>query len=266
MRKRLLAVLVSLTAFAPALADELRVCADPNNLPFSNAKGEGFENKIAELVAGELKTSLSYTWWAQRRGFVRNTLKAGACDVVMGAPTGYGPVETTIPYYRSAYVFLSRADRDLDIASLSDPRLATLKIGVHIIGEDGMNTPPAHALGARGLVANVVGYSIYGDYAQAEPAMRLAKAVATGDVDIAAVWGPFAGYEAARAATPLHIRRIEGTEVLAPLAFAFDISMGVRKSDSALKRRLDDIILRRSADIRAILERYGVPLVDKDER
>ncbi|WP_457795968.1 substrate-binding domain-containing protein [Methylocystis sp. S23] len=253
-------------ALSPATAaeNEIRICADPNNLPFSDAMGGGFENKLAALVAAELGRSLSYTWWAQRRGFIRNTLKAGACDIVMGMPTHSDLVATTTPYYRSTYVFISRADRDLDIASLSDPRLRTLRIGVHLIGDDGMNTPPAHALGARGLVANVVGYPIYGDYAQPAPALRLIEAVETGAVDLAAVWGPFAGYEMIRAATPLRIEKMLGTDAFAPLQFAFDISMGVRKGDDALKRRLDEIIFRRSADIRLLLERYGVPIVQND--
>ncbi|WP_363351598.1 substrate-binding domain-containing protein [Methylocystis echinoides] len=243
----------------------MKVCGDPNNLPFSNDRREGFENALAELVAGELGKDLHYTWWAQRRGFIRNTLKAGLCDVVMGVPTDYDPVATTAPYYRSAYVFVSRVDRGLDISSLSDVRLDTLKIGVHLVGDDGMNTPPAHALSARGLVSNVIGYTIYGDYAQASPALRLVEAVEKGEIDIAAVWGPLAGYVAKRASVPLRIEFIDGTHAFAPLQFAFDISMGVRKGDDALKRRLDDIIFRRSADIRALLERYGVPVVRKDQ-
>src|SRR3954462_4392218 len=121
----------------------LRVCADPNNLPFSNRDGAGFENKLAQFVATKLGMSVSYTWWAQRRGFIRNTLKAKECDVVMGVPAHYDPAETTKPYYRSSYVLVTRADRDLKISSLEDPVLPTLKIGVHLIGNDGTNTPPA---------------------------------------------------------------------------------------------------------------------------
>lgn len=245
-----------------ARADDLKVCADPNNLPFSDRNERGFENRLADMVAQDLGKTLSYTWWAQRRGFIRNTLKAGACDVVMGVPSHYDLVETTTPYYRSAYVFVSRADRGLDVASLSDPRLSSLKIGVHLVGDDGMNTPPAHALGARGLVSNVVGFAIFGDYAETAPALKLVQAVESGDVDIAAIWGPFAGYEAKRASQPLHVAVIRGTDAYAPLKFAFDISMGVRKGDHALKNRLDEIIFRRSADIRRLLDSYGVPLVE----
>jgi mxaJ protein len=148
----------------------LRVCADPNNLPFSNDNGEGFENKIAALIAHDLAVKVEYTWFAQRRGFVRNTLNAGACDVVMGIPAASEMMLTTRPYYRSTYVFLTRADCGLNIESLDDPRLAKLRLGVHLIGDDYANAPPMHALARRGIVKNVAGYSIYGDYSRPQPA------------------------------------------------------------------------------------------------
>lgn len=243
-------------------AGELRVCADPNNFPFSNAAGEGFENRLAKLVADELGKKLSYAWRAQRRGFVRNTLKADLCDVVMGAPAGYDPVETTAPYYRSRYVFVSRRDRDIDVASLEDARLRQFKIGVHLVGDDGMNTPPAHVLAQVGLIDNVVGFTIYGDYREAAPPLRLIKAVESGAIDIAAAWGPFAGYEAQHSHIPLRVQEIKDTAGFAPLRFAFDISMGVRKGDHALRQRLDEIISRKRAEIRMIVESYGVPIDD----
>jgi mxaJ protein len=186
----------ALSAPLPLVAaetDEFKVCADPNNLPFSNADGAGFENKLAELVAGELGKRVTYSWWAQRRGFVRSTLNAELCDAVMGVPVDYELVETTRPYYRSTYVFVSRAGRNLDVASIKDARLNDLKIGVHLIGSDGMNTPPSLALGQRNIVQNVVGYMIYGDYREPDPPARLMEAVEKGDIDIAATWGPLAG-------------------------------------------------------------------------
>ena len=225
-------------------AGEFRVCADPNNLPFSNDKGEGFENKLAELIAKELGKRVTYIWWAQRRGFVRNTLKAGRCDVIMGVPAQLDMVATTRPYYRSSYVFVSRDDRRIDLASISDPRLRDLRIGVHLLGDDGFNTPPANALGEQGITRNVVGYSIYGDYRRPNPPARLVEAVADGEVDVAAVWGPLAGYFAQRSAVPLRVVPITGTEAFAPLLFQFDIAMGVRKQDKALKDRLDEILAR----------------------
>jgi mxaJ protein len=248
-----------------AESDHLRVCADPNNLPFSNTAGAGFENKLAELVAGELGQPVTYSWWAQRRGFIRNTLNAGLCDVVMGVPVDYDLVETTRPYYRSSYVFVSRTDRGLHIRSIKDTRLKTLRIGVHLIGSDGTNTPPSEALGLQNIVDNVVGYMIYGDYREPDPPARLIEAVEKGDIDIAAAWGPLAGYAARRSGVPLEIVPITDTEGFAPLRFQFDIAIGVRKGDDALKSRLDDVIARKQAEIGALLESYGVPLIQAGE-
>lgn len=236
-----------------------RVCADPNNLPFSSARGDGFENKLAQLFANDLGESVAYTWWAERRGFIRNTLKAGKCDVVMGVPTKLDMVETTRPYYRSGYVFVSRADQHLDISSMTDPRLKELRIGVQLLGKDGFNTPPAHALAEQGIVEKVVGYPIYGDYRQLNPPARIVTAVAEGAVDVAAVWGPLAGYFAKRSPVPLEVTSITGTAQFAPLIFQFDIAMGVRKGDDARRAALDDVIARHRAEIAAILSEYGIP-------
>lgn len=168
----------------------LRVCADPNNLPFSSQRVPGFEDQIAGVLARELGATVAYTWWAQRRGFFRNTLKAGTCDVVIGVPAGLGMARTTAPYYRSVYAFVTRADRALAIHSLDDPRLRHLKLGVQLIGDDGANTPPVHALARRGIVDNVTGYHVIGDYAQDSPPAAILRAVAAGTVDVAIVWGP----------------------------------------------------------------------------
>lgn len=244
---------------APA---SLRVCADPNNLPFSDAQEQGFENKLAHLVADDLQRPLAYFWWPQRRGFIGHTLKANECDVVMEVPSGIAGVETTQPYYRSAYVFVSRADRHLDITAITDPRLRHLRIGVQLLGREGFNTPPAHVLGEEGVVVNVIGFPVYGDYDQADPAARIVDAVAGGRVDIAAAWGPLGGYFAARAPVPMTVAPITDTERFAPLRFTFDIAMAVRKGDDALRQELDDIIARRQPDIVALLQAYNVPLAD----
>jgi mxaJ protein len=265
-----LALLIGALGLAGARADEpndterrvLRVCADPNNLPFSNARGEGFENALAELVAGVLGKKVSYTWWAQRRGFIRNTLNAGTCDVIMGVPQ-LDMIGTTRPYYRSTYVFVSRKDRALDFSSMQAPELRTLRVGVHLIGDDGANTPPAHALGQQHIVDNVVGYMIYGDYREDSPPARLIEAVSRGEIDIAAVWGPLAGYFAKRSPVPLNVVPITDTEAYRPLAFQFPIAMGVRKGEEALADQLNEIIQRRHDDIQALLKRYGVPLVER---
>lgn len=256
-------VVLSIATSVTASADgALRVCADPNNLPFSNSAEAGFENKLAAMVARHLGEQISYIWWAHRRGFIRNTLKAGSCDVVMGVPAGYDLVETTKPYYRSTYVFVARQDRHLDLSSLLDPRLHHLAIGVHLIGDDGNNPPPAQALGDQGIVDNLRGYSIYGDYREANPPARLIEAVENGEIDVAAAWGPLGGYFAQRSPVPLTVTPIRDTERFAPQQFQFAIAMGVRKSDHALRDRLNAFIDEHRSEINALLRTYGVPLVD----
>jgi quinoprotein dehydrogenase-associated probable ABC transporter substrate-binding protein len=249
-------------ANAAAPDDLLRVCADPNNLPFSNQAEAGFENKLANIIAEHLGKQVSYTWWAQRRGFIRNTLKADKCDVVMGVPSGYDLVATTKPYYRSTYVFVSRQDRHLDLGSLLDPRLRQLTIGVHLIGDDGNNPPPAQALGEQGIVDNVRGYSIYGDYRQADPPARLIEAVEHGEIDVAAAWGPLGGYFAKKSPVPLTVTPIRDGDRFAPQQFQFAIAMGVRKGDHALRDQLNAFIDQHRSDITSLLRSYGVPLVE----
>jgi mxaJ protein len=244
----------------------LRVCADPNNLPFSNERGEGFENRLAEIVARDMGARVEYTWWAQRRGFVRNTLRAGDCDVLMGVPTSYELARPTRPYYRSSYVFVTRTSRGLDIRSFDDPSLRDLRIGVHLIGDDYANAPPAHALSARGMITNVVGYSIYGNYAEPNPPARLVAAVARGEIDVAVAWGPLAGYFAQLEPEPLTLVPVSPEIDLPFLPFVFDIAMGVRRDDAALQERLDRILVRRAAEIDALLDDYNVPYVKRIRR
>jgi mxaJ protein len=240
----------------------LKVCADPNNLPFSDREGRGFENKLAELIGRELGRQVTYTWWAQRRGFVRNTLNAGDCDAIMGVPAHYDLVAATRPYYRSTYVFVARADRGYALRSMKDPRLHALSIGVQLIGNDGFNTPPAHALGEQGITANVIGYTLYGDYRDDSPPARIVEAVAAGDVDVAAVWGPLAGYFAKQSQVPLEFTPIADTEDFAPLRFQYDIAVGVRKADAPLRTAIDNVIARDRDEITRLLRDYGVPLLD----
>ena len=241
----------------------LRVCADPNNLPFSNARGEGFENRLATLVARELDAELRYTWWAQRRGFTRNTLRAGLCDLVPGIPSSFELVLATRPYYRSTYVFVHRRDAGFRVRTFDDSVLRHVKIGVHFIGDDYTNTPPAHALGARGIAANVTGYSIYGDYAQPDPPARIIDAVARRDIDVAIVWGPLAGYFARRQKVPLTIVPVSPQVDVPFLPFVYDISMGVRRDDPALKLEVEGVLRRRRATVDSILVAYGVPRVGR---
>jgi mxaJ protein len=230
------------------------VCADPDNLPYSNTRQQGFENKIASVIAADLHARVEYTWWPQRRGFVRNTLKAGACDCLVGVPSNFELAAATQPYYRSSYVFVTRSDRHLGITSLDDERLRNLKVGVQMIGNDHVNSPPAHALSKRGIIDNVRGYLVY-------DGPEIMHAVARGDVDVAIVWGPQAGYYRKQEATPLDLVPVSPQIDLPFLPFVFDISMAVRRGDQKLKDELDAALEHRQAEIQRILDEYGVPRV-----
>jgi mxaJ protein len=249
------------TGGAAADSATLRVCADPNNLPFSDSAGRGFENKIIALIAQDLGATVDYTWWAQRRGYIRQTLKADLCDVWPGVASGAEMMTSTRPYYRSSYVFVTRADRGLHIASFDDPQLRELVIGVQMVGSDATNTPPAHALARRGVVQNVHGYMLYGDYRAPHPPSAIMDAVESGDVDVAVVWGPLAGYFAAQESTPLTITPVQPWRDRAGLPMAFSISMGVRRGDHALLQRLDDSLEKNHAAVAAILAAYHVPVL-----
>ena len=244
-----------------AAARTLRVCADPNNLPFSNQRLEGFENRLADLVARELGATVEYTWWAQRRGFFRNTIRAGICDVVLGVPSSFELVMPTRPYYRSTYVFVTRRDRGVRVRSFDDSVLRHVKIGVQMVGDDFANTPPAHALSKRGIIDNVAGYTLYGDYREDSPPSRIIRAVASGEIDVAVAWGPLAGYFAKRQRVALDIVPVSPQVDLPFLPFVFDIAMGVRRADTTFRRELDDVLRRRQPEIDRILDEYGVPRV-----
>ena len=237
----------------------LRVCADPNNLPFSNRRLEGFENRIAEQIAAELGMPLAYRWFPQRRGFVRHTLNAQLCDLIIGVPTGYDLVARTAPYYRSSYVFVTRADRRLDVRSFDDPALRTLRIGVHMMGDDYANSPAALALARRGLRDRIVPFMIYGDYDRPDPPTELVTAVARGEIDVAVAWGPLAGWVASRSAVPLRVHPVATPSSAPTQHFTFDIAMGVRHGDTARLAELDLVLARRAPEIRRILASYGVP-------
>lgn len=241
----------------PAQAVEpLKICADPNNLPFSDQNRAGFENALGEMLGHALGRQVTYTWWAQRRGALRNTLKAGLCDVVMGVPTSSSMLSVTRPYYRSSYVFVSRAERKLEVSSFDDPSLRDLRIGVQLVGDDYANTPPVHALSARGISDNLRGYSVLGDYGEKMPAAAILRAVERGDVDIALVWGPLAGYFALEHP---RLRLVPTPESDGPLPMRFEIGMGTRRGDDRLLAELDAFIVGHQHRIDALLARYGVP-------
>ena len=240
---------------APVLAQApaLRVCGDPENLPFSNERLEGFENRIAAVVAAELGATPVYAWWPHQRGLVRNTIDAGTCDVIFGVPEGLDFVLWTKPYYRSSYVMAYRGDRGYDFRSLDAPELQQLRIGVHV------NTPPEESLARRGLLDNISTYSLFFDpRGDRDRPRKLLDDLVAGTVDVAVAWGPLAGWAARTSDAPLELVPLED-EPGVPLSF--DISMGVAKGNEELKGRLEAAIDRRRAEIVAILEEYGVPVV-----
>lgn len=236
----------------------LGVCADPNNLPFSNRNREGFEDKIAALIASELGVTLKYDWLPQRLGFYRTALKTFDSDVVMAAPAGFEKALITRPYYRSSYVFVRRQDGPNPV-SLDDPLLKSVKIGVQLTGGD--NTPPTHALAKRNLIDNVKGFTVF-DETTGAPGERIIKAVADREIDVAIAWGPQAGYFASRQARALAIKPVTPEadrygDTLMP--FTFEICMAVRRTDTALQDRINNIIAARQNEIDRILDEYQVP-------
>jgi mxaJ protein len=247
-------------AWPAAAADEpkpLRVCGDPDNLPFSNSKSEGFENKIAEVIARDLGMRLEYYWWPHQRGLVRNTLAAGTCDVLISIPKGYDPVLWTKPYYRSAYVVTQLSGNGPQITSLDDPALKRLKIGTY------SGSPPYDALAERGLSGNLVTYPLFFDPRVPDESRRPAKLlqdVLTGELDVAIAWGPLAGYFVKTKAANTKLTLVPlGDDRIVPMTFEF--SMGVRKGNQALKQQLEEAMDRRRAEVTTILGDYGVPLL-----
>ena len=256
------AVAIALLGSAPRPTAELRVCADPYDLPFSNDREEGFENKIAHIVAQDLNATVVNYWWPSRRGVLRNSILGGFCDVMIEAPVGLDPVATTQPYFRSTYYFVYRADRGLALHSLDDTTLKHLKIGVNMIGYDYTNTPPSRALGVRGIVGLVGFGNFLNPDPRADHPQDIVDAVAKDSIDVAIVWGPLAGYWIKRAARPLTLAALPDSDPASGMRFAFDMAMGVRHRDKALLAQLDSVIVRRRSDILGVLRDYGVPLVE----
>jgi quinoprotein dehydrogenase-associated probable ABC transporter substrate-binding protein len=244
-----------------AAAPTLRVCADPNNLPFSNQEQQGFENRIAALFAQDMGRKVEYFWFRQGEKFFRQTLNRGVCDVVMGVPTGFDEAVTTRPYYRSTYVILSRKASNLDIKSLDDPRLRTLRIGVQILGDQRDNLPPVNALMRRGIVKNLVGFSIFGNLNEKNPASDVIRALANREVDVAIVWGPLGGYYSRQSSVPMQVTPLSEDPKDTDLPFHFDIAIGVRAHEDALRKALDEELTRRHSEIENILRSFGIPQV-----
>lgn len=242
-----------------ANAATLRVCADPNNLPYSNQQRQGFENRIAELIAKDMGREVEYFWFPQREKFFRKTLNSHVCDVVMGVPEGFEEAATTRPYYRSTYVFITRRASHLGIHSLDDPRLRTLRIGVQILGDQNDNLPPVNALISRGIVKNLVGFSIFGNLNETDPPADVIRALEEGKVDLAVVWGPLGGYFSRKSPVPLEITPVPDDRMHPEISFHFDIAIGVRADDTELRTTLDRELDRRRPEIEKILRAYGIP-------
>jgi quinoprotein dehydrogenase-associated probable ABC transporter substrate-binding protein len=234
---------------------ELRVCADPNNLPFSNESEEGFENRIAKIVADELRIPVSYQWFPQIVGFVRNTLRVRRCDLVMGTVAGDDIMQTTNPYYYSTYVMIFRSDRGFSFSSAADPKLNGLRLGV--VGA----TPPTDLLVRHDLMANTKPYALTVDTRHESPAHQLVEDVASGAIDVGFIWGPIAGYYIRRDSLPLQMTALRGEPDAARMDYR--IAMGVRANEPEWRRRINSIILKRQSDITAILRDYGIPLLNE---
>ncbi len=239
-------------------AGVLRVCADPDNMPASNDKGEGYENKIAELIAKEWHANVEYAWWPIRRGFFARALNGRYCDVAITAPAGLDMAATTKPYFRSAYVIVYRKDSGLNLTSLDDPTWKKLKIGVHLLNADAENTPPAMAMSAHGVVGNLVGFTTF--YSDLTRPDDIIKAVSNKQIDAAIVWGPVAGYFAKQSPVPLVLNPIL-SDSASNIPFAFSIAMGVRRRDRELRDSLQKVLDLRAPEIQAILHDYAVPLL-----
>ncbi|MEZ5932512.1 MAG: quinoprotein dehydrogenase-associated putative ABC transporter substrate-binding protein [Alphaproteobacteria bacterium] len=234
---------------------KFRVCSDPDNLPYSNKAGEGFENKIAELLAGKLERDVTYTWYPSTIGFVRNTLGARVCDVVIGVPATNELMQNTNPYYRSTYAFIQRADTDHVVDSLDDPALKEMRIG------GVANTPPVTLLARRGLIGNLAPYHLVADTRYDHPAAQMIEDVASGAIDIAVVWGPIGGYYAKQADGALRVTPIKADEG-SPVRMDYLISMGLRRGEPIWKDQLNQLLREEKDAIQAILLDYGVPLLD----
>lgn len=238
-------------------ATALRICSDPNNLPFSNRNGEGFEDKIAALIACNLGMSPQYTWLPQRLGFFRTALKTFDSDLVMAAPAGFDKALITIPYYRSSYVFVGRQGSQLP-ASFDDPILRSMKIGVQLAGSD---TPPTYALAKRNLINNVTGYPVF-DESSGKPAEKIIAAVAEGEIDLAIAWGPQAGFFLKRQSVPLKMSNVtpeQDVQGSVAMPFSFSICIAIRRPEAALRDRINTVLAQRRNDIDQILDQFSVP-------
>jgi mxaJ protein len=250
-----------MAAASPAVARDLRVCTEPNNLPFSNRGGEGFENRIAALLAQEIGASLKPVLMAQHGpGFLRTTLGTGRCQVLMGLPVGTPGVWMTRPYYRTAWMFVTRAQDGPMLSSFDDPALRSARIGVPVVGE-GSDTGPVIALGRRGIVDRLVGYPVGGDLGDGDDMPeRMIEDLVQHRIDVAVQWGPSAGYFAARQGVPLSLHQTPSADG-GTIPLALPIAVAVKRGDP-LRDELEGALQRRKSEIDAILAAYHVPVLE----
>jgi quinoprotein dehydrogenase-associated probable ABC transporter substrate-binding protein len=235
----------------------LTVCGDPNHLPFSNKEMQGFENRIAQLIADDLARTLRYHWWPQTIGFVRNTLKVRLCDLVMGVTSVNELLQNTNPYYRSVYTLVYRKDSGLNVSTLTDPELKQLRIGL-VAG-----TPPATVLTNNGLMDQVQSYHRTVDTRLYSPATRAVEDVASKKIDLAIIWGPIAGYAAKNQQVPLTVVPLPAKIDNVPLAF--NVSMGIRRREHNWKHQLNAELEKLAPEIEKILLDYRIPLLDAND-
>jgi len=241
-------------------ADVLRVCGDPGNMPFSERKEDGFENRIAAIIADELKIKVRYYWLTQGPGFVRNTLGTGLCDLIVGSALGSEGVQNTNPYYRSVYTLIVKQGDLAGVTGLDDPKLKGKRIGV-IAG-----TPPVNRMGDLGLISSMKAYAPY----QLDPARKnqtvgaeIVSDLAAGQIDAAVLWGPSAGWLAKQSGTAMDVIPLLKEPDRPPMSYR--IAMAVRIGENDWKRSLNTILRKRRSDIEAVLRDFDVPLLEEEE-
>jgi quinoprotein dehydrogenase-associated probable ABC transporter substrate-binding protein len=229
---------------------ELRVCADPHNLPFSNDQKAGFENKVAAIIAADLELPLTYVWFPQTVGFVRNTLRTRACDLVMGAVAGDAEMDTTSAYYRAGYMLVTRAADGIAAHAVDDPALATKRFG-YIAA-----TPPTDLLLKHKLLDHATSYALTVDTRVENPARQMLTDLLDDKIDVALVWGPIVQYAITDKHLPLKAVMLDAEPDEPRLDYA--IAMGVRANEPEWRRRINQALARHRAEIDAVMASYGI--------
>lgn len=239
----------------------LRVCADPADLPYSSTARDGYENRVAEILADELGTKVEYFFYPQHKGFIRRSLNAGYCDAIMTLPAALPYVLATRPWFATSYVAITRADNSRRFTSFDDGWLAEARIGLPLVGNEGATTAPAVALSRRGLIHHIVPFEVFSD-GDARQQGKIVSAVADGDIDVAFVWGPFGGFYAREQAIRLRVSPIAGDPLTPDQPFIAPMAIGVRKGEWALRDRLQRALDHRQPEIATVLRDFAIPLIE----